>query len=149
MKIQKFRLEDYTEYKSWYENQTIREHLGTPPDKEWLAYILKGKDGAEYSFFEKGTLVAVIGIVFPDKEHPHLYITDIAVNPKIQRQGIGEKVLNKLVETHPIKIGQSYMAFVDIKNNTAQAFFKKLGWLCANSVPDNDNMLTFTFKTKR
>lgn len=148
MNMQKFQPKDFKTYQSWYEDEIIMMHLGSPPDKEWLDYILKDKAGAQYCFFEKEVLIAVIGIIFPDKKHSHFYITDIAVNPQLRGQGVGKSVVKKFIKMHPLEQGQSYKAFVDIENKAAQLFFEKLGWYCESRTPDQDNMLCFTYLIK-
>jgi len=99
LKLLKFKPEDFEEYKSWYKDVNLAKELG-PMDKEWLNAVLKEKDGQEYSAFNKENLVAVVGIKFPNTEHPYYFITDIAVKPSLKNQGIGSQVLQKLIELH-------------------------------------------------
>lgn len=145
MTVQKFKLTHFSTYQSWFQDELIQAHLGTPPDEEWLTYVLTDKEGVQYTFLEGQKMVGVMGIVFPDKDHPHYYITDIVVNPKLRQQGIGAQMLYLLQDLHPLGIGQSYKAFVDIKNKNAQLFFKKLDWHLVSEQPDEDNMLSFIF----
>lgn len=145
MRILKFQTKDFSEYQSWYKDALLQKHLGSTPDLEWLEYVLAETGGCQYSFFENNLLVGVLGVVFPDSKHPHLYITDIAVNPKFRQLGIGAKMLSHFIKKHPLKREQFYIAYVDIKNEPAQSFFKKLGWQLDNKIPNKDEMLTFKF----
>ena len=149
MKVRKFRPIDFETYQSWFLDKLVFQHLGSMPDKAWLDYILTDTTGAQYAFLEKEALVGVMGIVFPDKKHPYYYITDIVVQPKLRKKGLGAKMLQLLQNLHPLSPGQSYKAFVDVNNENAQLFFKKLGWQLISATPDKDNMLSFTFKTKQ
>jgi len=146
MNIRRFQIADFAEYKIWYDDNELNLHLGPVPDKEWLNHILTDKEGAQYAFLEKEALVGVMGIIFPDKRHPHYYITDVAVQPKLRRKGLGAKMLELLYGLHPLNIGESYKVFVDIKNKKAQLFFKNQGWLMLTEISDKDDMLSFTFK---
>ena len=149
MTVQKFKIAHFSTYQLWFQDELIQAHLGTQPDKEWLDYILKDKEGAQYTFLEGQKIVGVMGIIFPDKDHPYYFITDIVVNPKRRRQGIGAEMLYLLQDLHPLTLGQPYKAFVDIKNKNAQLFFKKLGWHLERELPDKDGMLSFILKTEQ
>ncbi len=147
MTVQKFKSTDFETYQSWFLDELVKKYLGNPPDAEWLRYILTDKEGVQYTFFEAQKMVGVMGIVLPDQAHPHYYITDIVVNPKWRNKGIGRQMLDSLQALHPLTFGQSYKAFVDIKNKKAQLFFKKLDWQLMSEQPDEDEMLSFTFQT--
>lgn len=149
MTIQQFKLDHFSTYQSWFLDELVQAHLGTPPDQEWLDYILKEEGGMQYTFFEKQKMIGVMGIVFPDKDHPHYFITDIVVNPKRREEGIGAQMLCLLQDLHPLGIDQSYKAFVDIKNKNAQLFFKEIGWHLEREQPDKDGMLSFILKIEQ
>ena len=146
MKVQKFGIADFETYQSWYKDKLVRQYLGATPDEAWLGHILQETDGIQYAFYDEQVLVGVMGIVFPDAQHPHYYITDIVVNPTLRGKGIGCKMLYFLTKLHPLKAEESYKAFVDVENDKAQLFLKKLGWQLLSEHPDKEDMLTFTFK---
>ena len=146
MQFQKFRFQDFPEYKSWYKDPELNKHLGPPPDQEWLDCVMQEKEGCEYSVFDNNKMVAVLGINFPTAKDPSYYITDIAINPGLKNQGIGSKVLDQLLILHPLKPGQSWKAFLNKDNQEARAFFSKKGWVCESKTPGKNNMLTFSYK---
>ena len=111
----KFRREDFLEYKSWYEDADLNTHLG-PMDEEWLEYVMKETDGCQYSVFGDKELIAVVGIKFPNAQHPAYYITDFAMKPSLRSQGIGSELLTELTKRHPLIPGQTWKAFVHIQN---------------------------------
>ena len=145
LKILKFKTEDFEEYKSWYKDSDLNKELG-PMDQEWLDYVLKEKDGREYSVFSGGKLVAVAGIKFPDSKHPYYFITSIAVKPSFKRQGIGSQVLQYLMKLHPLKSRQFWKAVINIRNIKARSFLEKNGWICKSEKPDEHGMITFELK---
>ena len=138
----KFKPEDFEEYKSWYKDVNLAKELG-PMDKEWLNAVLKEKDGQEYSAFNKENLVAVVGIKFPNTEHPYYFITDIAVKPSLKNQRIGSQVLQKLIELHTLKHVRSWQTVVNVRNVEAKLFLERNGWICKTEVPDEHGMITF------
>ena len=129
----------YEIYLKWFEDEKIKDAL-YDIDEEWLDHILKDKSGAEYVVLDDEMLVAVIGIELPTSDHSAYTITNIAVNPKLFRKGIGARVLNILYQKHPLKTGESWLAFVEEKNKAAQSFFLKNGW--ANEQME-DGMIKF------
>jgi RimJ/RimL family protein N-acetyltransferase len=111
-------------------------------DEEWLEHVLHETDGRQYSVFRGEELIAVIGIKFPTAQYPAYYITDFAMKPHLRSKGIGSEVLSELVRLHPLSMGQTWRAFVDIRNPRARAFFEKNEWICTSEKPDEHGMLT-------
>ncbi|MBI3336260.1 GNAT family N-acetyltransferase [Candidatus Peregrinibacteria bacterium] len=142
-----FRVEDFPEYKSWYDDAELNKRLG-PMDDEWLSHIMSERDGCEYSIFRDRELVAVTGLTFPTIEHPYYIVTDLAIKPHLRDQGIGSAILHELMRLHALQPGQSWKVFVDIKNPKAKLFFEKNGWICESETPDKHGMLTLTFVGK-
>ncbi|MCA9370834.1 MAG: GNAT family N-acetyltransferase [Candidatus Peregrinibacteria bacterium] len=140
----KFKEEDFTEYKSWYKDNLLNKELG-PMDDEWLEHALKERNGQQYSVFQEGKLIAVVGMMFPIEGYPDLYLTDFAIKPDSRYQGIGSEVLKELIRLHPLKSGQSWKAVVNVRNTKAAAFFKKHGWSVSDE-PDEHGMLAIQYK---
>lgn len=126
--FQKFTPESYPEYKPWFQNEALKKALGDI-DKEWLAHITTQTGGVEYAVFHKEQLVGVVGIEFPPPATnlPHA-ITNIAVNPARNGEGIGSAMLSQLPEELQLKGDQYIIAYVEKPNLPAQAFFAKNGW---------------------
>lgn len=113
---------------------------------EWLDSVLNSQGECTYSIFQDDKLVAVIGIVYPDQENSAYGITHISVNPSLRSKGIGKEVLKKTLKLHPLKEGQSWIAYVAEKNPKAKLFFEKNGWKCESELLERNNMYLFTYK---
>lgn len=128
LQFQKFTKEDYPTYKSWFQNKAIAKALGHI-DEEWLTHVTTQTDGIEYSVFLDDELVGVVGIQFPPPTtNPGYGITNIAVNPARNSEGIGSAILTKLPEALQLTDKQHLIAYVETPNLPAQAFFAKNGW---------------------
>ncbi len=141
LRFSKFKEEDFLEYQSWYEDADLNQRLG-PMDEKWLQHVMKATDGCEYSVFLDRELVAVVGIKFPNPQHPAFYITDFALKPHLRSQGIGSSVLRELLMDYP---SSDWRVFVDVKNPRAKLFFEKNGWVCLSGTPDGDDMFELQF----
>ena len=121
--FQIFKKEDYPEYYSWFHDSDLNKQLGPlkKENEEWLQYVLDEQAGLTeyrgrtYSVFLKKKLVSVIGIIFPDEENLAYVITSIAVKPQLRNKGIGRKVLKDIIQLHPLKGKQYWIAHVDSK----------------------------------
>jgi len=146
LQFRKFVREDFPEYQSWYADADLNEQLGPmETDDEWLYYVLSEWNGIEYSVFRDGALVAVLGIVFPDDEHPSYYITDLAVKPGLRRQGIGTEALKTLFALHPLKAGQMWKTYVAAKNPRVRVLLERSGWICETETPSESGMLPYSY----
>jgi len=148
-----FKIEDFPEYLSWYQDPELNKHLGPmEEDDEWLTYLLNQQkgltefDGCTYSVFQNKKLVCVIGVEYPDDENPTCGISSFAVNPIFKRKGIGKKSLQKLLKLHPLKKGEYWIASVGEKNPKAKLFFENNGWKCVAEPPENNNMYLFEYR---
>ena len=126
--IRPFEKADYNTYLKWFEDEKIKDAL-YDIDKEWLNHILKDKSGTEYVVLDGETRIAVVGLEFPSSDFASYTITNIAVNPKLFRNGIGSQILEILYQKHPLKPSESWVAFVEEKNEIARSFFLKQGWI--------------------
>lgn len=142
--FEKFNPQHFPEYRSWFEDPDLNRNLGPAVDQEWLDSVMNESDGCQYSVFDGEALIAVVGIKFPDDEHPTYGITDIAVKPRLRGRGIGSQVLGHLMALHPPKPGESWVAFVDERNPRARAFLEKQGWICDSDQPDEHGMFKLT-----
>ncbi|MDB4978383.1 MAG: N-acetyltransferase [Candidatus Peribacteria bacterium] len=147
LQFSKFRKEDFSEYQSWYADSELNLHLGPmEKDDEWLHAVMQEADGCHYSVFQGNDLVAVIGVILPDSEHPAYFITDFAVKPTHRGKGIGSDALDELIKLHPLKPEQMWKTFVDVRNPKAKTFFEKNGWACCPITPNQDGMIELTFR---
>ena len=137
-----FSKEHYQAYNEWFRNERIKKAL-FDIDGNWLDFVLSDKTGIEYAIFEKNEMVAVVGVIRPTKTHPTYGIKNIAVNPKLFRQGMGSRVVKKLLRLHSLKEGEYWIAFVDVDNPSAQRFFEKNGWEINHSGEAGDNMIRY------
>ncbi|WP_353482821.1 N-acetyltransferase [Haliscomenobacter sp.] len=147
LKITPFKREDFEEYQSWFADPELNKHLGPMEiEDSWLEHVLNNNpEGCEYSVFIDQKMVAEVGILLPNSDNPSFYITNLAVHPKLRNQGIGSVVLSELMQMHPLKVGQSWKAFVDAENLKAIAFLEKNGWKRLSKIPDESNMYDFEF----
>ncbi len=125
--IRKFKKEDYSIYKKWFSNAHLNATLGGI-DQEWLDYILSEKDGEELAVIQNNQLVSVLGIVFPNKQHPTYIITNIAVDPKLKHNGLGTRVIELLMKHYKLGDNEYWACFVEKSNTEAQHFFEKNNW---------------------
>lgn len=144
LKFSLFAAADFPEYASWYEDVELNERLG-PMDEAWLEAVLHVKDGCTYAVFREKELVAVIGITFPDAEHPAYHITDFAVKPNIRNRRIGSRALDELLNMHGRDEVRTWRAFVDAKNEKAASFFERNGWTRMSKKPDTDGMIMLEY----
>lgn len=139
--FKKFEVEHYEEYKSWFDDPSIKDAL-YDIDEEWLDYVLNEKGGVEYAVFYEDQLIAVVGVQFPDEDHPFYVMNNLAINPAYFRKGVGTMVLDRLFQMHPIEKSTWWVTYVEEKNRAAQDFFTKNGW--SASMDDEDDMIQFT-----
>jgi len=140
MELRPFLKEDFDTYCTWYADPDLNRELG-PMDNEWLEYVLNESPPKEFSFFEDGSLVAVIGTEAPETgEDSTWYITAIAVNPAMKRKGIGKRALQLLLEHHSARDNppKAWIAWVSLNNSVAKFFFTELGWSGAVKTDAND-----------
>ena len=147
-----FIKEDFPEYLSWYEDPELNEQLGPmTKDDEWLSYTINQHngltefDGCTYSVFQNQELVAVIGIEYPDKEHPIYGLSSIAIKPTLRRMGIGKRIIDRLISLYPLKEKEYWIASVNDKNPKAKLFFESNGWKCVAEPPENNMMYLFQY----
>lgn len=143
-----FKSDDFEAYCSWFEDPDLSRILG-PFDDEWLDHVLSEDPPKQFSFFANNKLVAVIGVEQPKRGESAWYITDIAVDPKRQGQGLGRRALNLLFNTFNQKANEpdSWIAFVDAMNQSALGFFESQGWARSAGV-DNDNFYQLSLEMK-
>ncbi|NJC27437.1 GNAT family N-acetyltransferase [Neolewinella antarctica] len=143
--FKKFKRENYEEYRSWYNNERIKEAL-YDVEGEWLAHVLNQKDGIQYAVYGEQTLVGVVGVLFPAQDHPYSVITDIAVNPALFRKGVGSQILSGLTNLHALGADYYWVAFVEVDNELAQRFFEKNGWRQGSDRKVADDMIRYEFR---
>lgn len=152
--LQVFKKEDYPEYYRWFQDADLNSQLGPMKEKgeEWLTHVLAERAGltkqagCTYSLFSQTEMVAVVGILYPGEENRVYCITSIAVKPLLRGNGIGKKALKELMERHPHKEGQHWIAYVDMGNPKAKLFFERNGWKSTSELPDNSDMFLMEFR---
>ncbi len=142
MELKKFTRDLYSEYKSWFADPELDRRLG-PMDEEWLECVLAETDGVEYAAFQNGEMVGVVGIKFPDAEHPVYTITDLAVKPELKGKGVGSQMLSRLMEMHPLKEHEYWVGYVDEKNPKAGRFLESNRWTRMSTQPDEHGMIEY------
>ncbi len=148
MKMRPFSRDDFETYRSWYTDPELNHQLGPMAMGDvWLEYVLQESPPKEFSFFENGALVAVIGIESPEAGRSTHYITAIAVDPANKRKGIGRRALAILIDEHSqnIEPPTKWVAWVDESNGIARSFFTELNWVQADE-RDSDDMLKFSLE---
>ena len=139
--LERFSKTHYEEYRAWFEDETMKEYLGHV-DQEWLEYILNDQSGREFTAIKNGKLVGVVGITFPCEGNQNYVITNLAVNPKMKRSGLGSQIINCLVNMVPLKENEQWTSYVNVNNMIAHDFFEKLNWQLINIV---DGMFEFRY----
>lgn len=145
MKLVPFSNQHYHSYKSWFDDPQVKETLGDI-NTEWLEYILKDKGGKEHAVLDDGSLVAVIGIIFPSTHHKNYVISNIAVDPLCRRKGIASRALSKILGNPEFRESDRWLAYVDPKNTITKKFFIANGW--TQQGIDNDNMIVFQYSQR-
>ncbi len=143
--LKPFKKEDFPEYLSWFQDPDLNEQLGPmEKDDEWLTYAIDQQKGlteyvgCTYSVFQNEKLVSIIGVDFPDPTNHRYGISSIAIKPNLRERGIGSKALQELINLHPLKSRQYWVAYVDEKNPKAKLFFEANGWTCT-ALPSSEN----------
>ena len=142
LQIRNFVEEDFVEYQQWFQSETVKKFLGSPPDPSWLEHVLNDKNGVQLSVLKQQQLVAVVGVHFATTEHPTQVITDIAVIPEMARTGLGSLALSLVLSQFNLDPGIRWQSFIEPDNSAAIAFFKKNDWQQTQSIDEN-GMLTF------
>lgn len=137
-----FQETDFLDYESWFVDAELNRQLG-PIDREWLAYVLADSEGAEYSFLLNQELIAVAGVHYPTTEHNYYYITDIAVRPKLRRQGIGKRIIKQLQAQPMLQSVKNWRAGVATNNIAAAKLLESLGWRKLSQASDTDNLMVY------
>jgi ribosomal protein S18 acetylase RimI-like enzyme len=126
MILRPFKANDFPIYRSWFSDEELNAALG-PMDQEWLSHILEDKQGGQFVLEAEGQIRAVVGVIWPRTKSERAVITDIAADPNQRRKGFGRTALALLLQSSQGKSFQ-WMAYVDVSNTKAQAFFTCLGW---------------------
>lgn len=114
-------------------------------DQEWLDYVLQNESGSQLSFFVEDKLIAVVGLCHPSPELEAYVLTDIAIKPKLRREGFGRAVIDALFSSNSFTLSPLWIAYVSSENFDAQRFFAKIGWQCIAEPKDSDDMYTFKY----
>ena len=140
LEVLPFKREHFEEYQTWYADEQLNRELG-PMDAEWLEAVLSEVPPSQFVFRDNGRTVAVAGITRPTSEHDYFVITDVAVNPKLRRGGIGTQVIDQLVRY--VNQEAAWATFIDEENWIARCFFESIGWHCEQPRVAEDGMLKY------
>lgn len=145
--IKVFSKEDFPEYLRWFDDAELNLRLGPmKEDDEWLSSVLNDETGPTYSLFLDKELVSVIGIAYPDIQHPMYCITNIAVKPSLRGKGIGKEVLRKTMEFHQLEKDQYWIAYVEEDNTNAKLFFDRNGWKGVSNKHEESGMTLYEYR---
>jgi ribosomal protein S18 acetylase RimI-like enzyme len=131
-----FAREHYPEYKSWFKDPLLAKALGSI-DEDWLAHILNDTTGAELAVTSQQQLIAVIGLSYPQPDHPYYVITNLAIRPDLRRAGLGTQVLESLRQHYPLENEVYWVCYIDMANVAAQHFIEKNNWHKVGPIEDN------------
>jgi len=143
IKLDIFERSDNVEYSTWFTSDSINKHLGPPWTDEELDQIFNEEPETVFAAFLNSELVGVVSIALPNEDHRNSFgITGIAVKPTRQRSGIGQCIVNALLNRLESSADQEWVAFVHTANSESQQFMQKLGW--ERGAIEND-MYRFSF----
>jgi len=142
MTLLRFTKGDFQEYNAWFVDHELCRRLG-PMDQEWLDHVLGSSSGDQYTAWSHGDMVGVVGVVLPSEVYKHYVISDIAVRPDLRGQGIGNAILDLIVQQYRQDGIQSWVAYLDYDNQAAQGLFNSCGWDTATQEA-SDDMITMT-----
>ncbi|MGB3798898.1 MAG: GNAT family N-acetyltransferase [Lewinella sp.] len=142
LEFRPFRKEDFIEYKSWYAEKQLDRWLG-PMDAKWLEYVMNDTDGREFAILREDMLIAVVGIDLPQRGEEYSAITDMAVRPELRNQGLGGRVLSRLLQEVPLSKGEYWACYVEPDNAGARRFFTRQGW---QAFSEEEGMVRFEYR---
>lgn len=132
IELRRLTVDDFPIYKSWFSDSQIDRFLGPVWTQQELQIVLNDESGQELAGFLNDELVAVVGIVCADDEHPYYGITQLVVDPKRQGLGIGSAMLHAVRKHFPVSAGQYWICYIDEANQRARQFFAGHGWQFAS-----------------
>jgi ribosomal protein S18 acetylase RimI-like enzyme len=127
LEVRRVARADWGWISEWFSDAELDRRLG-PLDEQWLEHVLSDREGVQLVVESgKGVPVALIGCAWAPDGLGHV-VTDIAVNPRLRRSGIGRQALASAItwDAHPPT--KDWIAFVDPDNDTAFSFFSAIGW---------------------
>lgn len=128
VQLRTVRRDDWEWLQKWFQDEWLNNELG-PIDEAWLEHVLRENDGVELVAEERGKPVAIIGILWSTKNNPFHVVSDIAVDPKLRRKGIGRRVLVNVMTWPGHPSASEWIAFVSKENEVAAFFLKSIGWV--------------------
>jgi GNAT superfamily N-acetyltransferase len=146
LKIRPFSREDNAEYAAWFEDAELQRELGPAWLDDELDEVVDDQAGCMWAVQRGEELVAVMGVDYPDADHPTYAINTLAVRPDLRGTGVARDVVAGVRAQHQLKDGEYWLAFVNDGNCQAKCFFEKLGWECKGEPPANDGMYRFELR---
>lgn len=144
LSLRLFARSDWAWAQAWFGDQTLNATLG-PLDDEWLHAALSGIDGPQLVMHDDNGPVSFVGVVWDPDGRRHV-ITDLAVDPRRRRTGLGHRVLTAALSWSGHPPARGWTAFVGVDNHAAKAFFRAAGWR-NNGLDDGMSRYTRTHKT--
>ncbi|WP_234789994.1 GNAT family N-acetyltransferase [Mycolicibacterium fortuitum] len=118
---------DWRWISDWFRDAELDRQLG-PIDDEWLEHVLSDHGGVELVVEDDhGQPAALVGCVWDRSGDEHA-ITDLAVNPRLRRSGIGREAVTATLAWAEHPAAKCWIAFVDVDNSAAFSFFSAIGW---------------------
>lgn len=127
MELRRFTADDWPWVQTWFRDPVLDRELG-PMDTDWLDAVLSETHGVQFVATIGGEPVALVGCVWaraPGEPHG---ITDLAVAPGRQRQGIGSAAIDLVLGWPHHPPCDHWIAFVSPSNHAAASFLASNGW---------------------
>lgn len=133
----------FPDYLRWFSDPVLNRALGPmTEDDPWLEAIRNPYSGLQMAAHSKHELVGVIGIDFPDADHPFCIITNLAVRPDLRGKGLGSAILRDIFAHFSCP---RWRAYVDPPNTLAQRFLARNGWQRLPEGTDPPDMFTYEY----
>ncbi len=89
-----FRADDLREYRGWFTDARLIQHLSPAPEALWLDDVISHERGFHvFRAMRSGECVAVVGISPDEERRESSTLDELAVNPTCRRQGVGRQVV--------------------------------------------------------
>ncbi|WZH35596.1 MAG: GNAT family N-acetyltransferase [Microbacterium enclense] len=139
LSLRLFARQDWAWVQAWFGDETLSATLG-PLEEEWLHAAVSGIDGPQLVVHDHNGPVGLVGVVWDPDGRRHV-VTDLAVDPRRRRTGLGHRVLTAALSWSGHPPARGWAAFVDVDNRPAKAFFQSAGWR-NNGLDDGMNRYT-------
>lgn len=140
LRFEDFRPHHYRSYRSWFTDRAMSEFLGDI-DRDWLRHVTGDRVGVELAVMHGRVLVGEVGMLPANQRNRLHFITNLAINPNLRRQGYGRALVDQLVHWPRFDRRCGWACFVEAHNEIALAFFQSCGFKPGDGEPDKDGMI--------